>query len=245
MKHNKQECIHYYEAEAEKYDAMRFSCLCRKLVDTIYKETVYHFIRDADHILDAGTGTGRFAKYFAENGKTVLGLDSSEAMLEETRRKFAESGIDKKITLFQGDIEKIPLEDNTVDAVTCIHVLVHFENPDKAIAELARVLKPGGHLVFELANNYLAKSYNRAWAFLSGKKHYSFTDYYRSQREMEAILEKHNISVVSKKRIKKVPKFILHTLLCTCKLSFLAKPFRWIERLNVGFVSIICGEKKL
>lgn len=244
MEQNKQKCILYYETEAEKYDSRRFECLCRRVVDRIFKQTIYHFIHKANCILDAGTGTGRFAKYFAENGKKVLAMDTSESMLEKTRNKFVEAGLEQNLTLVQGDIEKIPLEDNSVDAITCIHVMVHFEKLDKAVKEFARVLKPNGNLVFELANSSMAKWYNKLWAFTTGKKHYSFMDYYRNYQSVKDILEKNNITVIGRKRIKKVPKFIMHTLLCKLKLSFIIKPVELLERLNFGFVTIICGQKE-
>lgn len=244
MERNKQACILYYETEADKYDLRRFKCPCRKMVDILFKQTIYHFICEAGCVLDAGTGTGRFAKYFAENGKKVLAMDTSESMLEITRSKFAESGLEQNLTLVHGDIEQIPLEDSSVDAITCIHVLVHFEKPDKAVKEFARVLKPGGCLVFELANNSMAKWYNTLWSFITGKKHYSFTDHYRSYQNVKAVLEKNNITITGRRRIKKIPKFIMHTMLCKCKLSFLGKVIEWFEKFNFGSVTIICGQKE-
>lgn len=243
METKKDLCISYYEQEAVNYDARRFSCRCRTTIDKIFKATIYGFIENCEKILDAGSGTGRFARHFAQNGHNVIAMDTSPAMLEENRKQAHLQKVEDRIEFIQGDIENIPLEDNSIDAITCVHVMVHYQDIDKAIGEFCRILKPGGILVFELANSLMARTYNRIWATIFGRKHYSFTDYYHTYNAVTASLAKHNITIKKRKKIKKLPKFIMHTLICKCKLSFLVNIIERCERLNFGSVTIICGQK--
>jgi SAM-dependent methyltransferase len=91
--------------------------------------------------LDAACGTGRFAALLAGHGCTVVGVDSSPDMLQRAREK-VRSG-----TFMPGDLRQLPLPDDSFDIVTCGLALAHLPALEPAFAELARVLRPGGHLV--------------------------------------------------------------------------------------------------
>ena len=90
-------------------------------------------------VLDAGCGRGDFAERLAAAGLAVIGLDQSERMVELTR----ERGIEAVV----GDIEALPFENGAFDAACANHVLYHLPDVGRGIAELARVLRPGGRLV--------------------------------------------------------------------------------------------------
>jgi SAM-dependent methyltransferase len=90
-------------------------------------------------VLDAGCGRGDFAERIASAGVEVVGLDLSERMAELTR----ERGIDALV----GDISALPFAEGSFDAAAANHVLYHLPDVDRGIAELARVLRPGGRLV--------------------------------------------------------------------------------------------------
>jgi SAM-dependent methyltransferase len=91
--------------------------------------------------LDAACGTGRYASYLAARGHRVIGVDSSPAMLAHARRRVPGAEFE------QGDLHELPLPDEHVDIVVCALALVHVPDLKPVIAELARVLRPGGHLV--------------------------------------------------------------------------------------------------
>jgi ubiquinone/menaquinone biosynthesis C-methylase UbiE len=91
--------------------------------------------------LDAACGTGRHATYLAELGHEVIGVDSSPEMLAVARTKVP-SG-----EFHEGDLYRLPLADETVDLVVCAIALSHVPDLDRAMGELVRVLRPGGHLV--------------------------------------------------------------------------------------------------
>jgi demethylmenaquinone methyltransferase / 2-methoxy-6-polyprenyl-1,4-benzoquinol methylase len=99
-------------------------------------------------ILDVATGTGDFAlETLRLNPDKVIGVDISEGMLEVGRKKMQDRGYDSKIELMSGDSENLPFEDNKFDAVIVAFGVRNFENLEKGLAEMYRVLKPGGRMV--------------------------------------------------------------------------------------------------
>jgi demethylmenaquinone methyltransferase / 2-methoxy-6-polyprenyl-1,4-benzoquinol methylase len=99
-------------------------------------------------ILDVATGTGDFAiQALSLNPSKIIGIDISEGMLEVGKKKLKDRGLESKIELFKGDSENIPFEENKFDAVTVAFGVRNFENLEKGLREIYRVLKPGGKLV--------------------------------------------------------------------------------------------------
>lgn len=99
-------------------------------------------------ILDIATGTGDLALLMARTNATqIVGLDLSEGMLEIGRKKAAEKNLSHRIQLIQGDSENLPFEDGAFDAITVGFGIRNFENLEKGLSEILRVLRPGGILV--------------------------------------------------------------------------------------------------
>ena len=92
-------------------------------------------------VLDAACGTGRHAAYMVGRGREVVGVDSSPAMLERARAKLPE------VELLEGELTRLPLDDASVTGAVCALALSHVPELGPAVAELARVLTPGGRLV--------------------------------------------------------------------------------------------------
>ncbi len=101
------------------------------------------------NILDVATGTGDFALtcYQILKPEKITGIDISEGMLEIGKKKIKRAGLQQKIELLNGDSEAILFDDNTFDAVTVAFGVRNFENLEKGLAEIRRVLKPGGKLI--------------------------------------------------------------------------------------------------
>lgn len=100
-------------------------------------------------LLDVATGTGDLA-IMAEKmlkPESITGVDISEGMLEVGRKKIKESGLDSVIILQKGDSENLIFEENTFDAVTVAFGVRNFENLEKGLKELNRVLRPGGKVM--------------------------------------------------------------------------------------------------
>jgi len=99
-------------------------------------------------ILDIATGTGDFAiEALALKPEKVTGVDISEGMLAVGREKMKKKGLSDKIELLSGDSEQLQFEDNKFDAVIVSFGVRNFENLEKGLADMYRVLKPGGKAV--------------------------------------------------------------------------------------------------
>lgn len=92
-------------------------------------------------VLDAACGTGRHAAHLVAQGREVVGVDASEAML--SRARTALPGVE----LRRGDLTALPVEDASVTGAVCALALSHLPELGPAVAELGRVLRPGGRLV--------------------------------------------------------------------------------------------------
>ena len=100
-------------------------------------------------ILDVATGTGDLAIALAKKNPQakITGFDLSHGMLEHGRKRVADKKLDDRIEMIQGDAEQMPFEDNTFDAITVAFGVRNFENLEKGLKEIYRVLKPGGIFV--------------------------------------------------------------------------------------------------
>ena len=119
-------------------------------IDIIWrKKAIKYLQKDAPKlILDIATGTGDFAiEALALNPDKIIGVDISEGMLSEGRKKMVKRGLQEKIEMLMGDSEGLLFEDNKFDAVIVSFGVRNFENLEKGLADMYRVLKPGGKTV--------------------------------------------------------------------------------------------------
>lgn len=100
--------------------------------------------RASGKVLEVAVGTGRNLPFYPE-GTQVTGVDVSPAMLALARQRAAELGIEADLR--EGDAQQLAFGDNEFDTVVCALSLCSIPDPAKAIAEMARVLKPGGKLL--------------------------------------------------------------------------------------------------
>lgn len=104
-------------------------------------------------IVDIGCGPGYLIKLIAKfySDLNIIGIDVAEAILQAARDNLDLESLGGRVKFQQGDIQKLPLEDNTVDFVVSTLSLHHWAEPSQAIIEIQRVLKPGGQfLIFDL-----------------------------------------------------------------------------------------------
>lgn len=97
-------------------------------------------------VLDVATGTADFAMEAVRmdlGADKIVGVDISEGMLDVGRKKIKEKGWDSKIELKKGDSENLPFENSTFDGYTVAFGVRNFENLEKGMTEMLRVLKPG------------------------------------------------------------------------------------------------------
>lgn len=104
-------------------------------------------------VLDVGCGGGLLAEQFASLGCVVTGIDQSVPTLNAAKAHAAKSGLN--IQYIESTGEKLPFEAAKFDIVCCCDVLEHVDDIDAVIAEISRVLKPGGILFFDTINRTL------------------------------------------------------------------------------------------
>jgi demethylmenaquinone methyltransferase / 2-methoxy-6-polyprenyl-1,4-benzoquinol methylase len=121
-----------------------------------------------EKILDIATGTGDLAILMAQtNAKKIVGLDISAGMLEVGKRKIAAKNLSDKIEMVLGDSENMDFQDNTFDAITVAFGVRNFENLEKGLAEILRVLKPGGIFVILETSQPEKSPYKQFYRFYS------------------------------------------------------------------------------
>lgn len=119
-------------------------------IDVKWRKKILKMVAETNPatILDIATGTGDLAILLAEtNAEKIIGLDISAGMLEVGKQKIAHKNLTHKIEMVLGDSEKIPFEDNSFDAITVGFGIRNFEDLEKGLAEILRVLKPNGIFV--------------------------------------------------------------------------------------------------
>jgi demethylmenaquinone methyltransferase/2-methoxy-6-polyprenyl-1,4-benzoquinol methylase len=144
------------EQVADMFDniAYRYDFLNRFLsagLDISWRRKALGFLKELQpkKILDVATGTGDVAIMASGllKPEAITGIDISEGMLEIGRKKIQRLGLQDAIELLKGDSETINFEDNSFDAVTVAFGVRNFQNLEKGLSEILRVLKPGGKLV--------------------------------------------------------------------------------------------------
>jgi demethylmenaquinone methyltransferase/2-methoxy-6-polyprenyl-1,4-benzoquinol methylase len=148
--------------------AFRYDFLNRFLsagIDVSWRKKAINQLKDLhpQNILDVATGTGDVAilTFKILKPAKITGIDISNGMLQIGQKKISKLGLEKHIELVQGDSERIDFPDNTFDAITVAFGVRNFQNLEKGLSEMRRVLKPGGKLVvleFSRPKNFLFKA---------------------------------------------------------------------------------------
>jgi len=139
-----------FDSVAGRYDIM--NDLMSGGLHRLWKRyTIQHAnVRSGHTILDLAGGTGDLARAFARlvgpRGRVVL-ADINAAMLEYGRRRLVDAGVGGNVSLAQVDAEKLPFATNSFDRVSIAFGLRNVTNKDAALAEMHRVLKPGGKVL--------------------------------------------------------------------------------------------------
>ncbi len=96
--------------------------------------------------LDIATGTGEFARALAPHVASVIGLDATDAMIEQGRSFVAQAGIEN-ISFQKGVVQELPFRDEAFDIVSSRYAFHHFADPKPVLAEMVRVCRTGGHVI--------------------------------------------------------------------------------------------------
>mgnify|MGYP003133586898 FL=1 len=144
----KQQVANMFNNISKNYDLLNH--VLRLGIDILWRKKAIKMLQKDKPklILDIATGTGDFAiEALALNPEKVIGVDISEGMLNVGRKKMKQKKLDHLIELQMGDSEKLLFEENKFDAVIVSFGVRNFENLEKGLADMYRVLKPGGKTV--------------------------------------------------------------------------------------------------
>jgi ArsR family transcriptional regulator len=132
--------VEFFTSSAGQWDRMR-----DEMFGDRFHLSAFAAFADPDSTVgDLGCGTGQVSVALAPFVSHVIGVDSSAAMLQAARKRLQGHG---NVELRRGELEALPIDDGRLDAATVMLVLHHVPEPARALAEVARVLKPGGRLV--------------------------------------------------------------------------------------------------
>ena len=144
----KQQVTQMFDNISQHYD--RFNRIISWGADKKWRKKIVKILekRKPKRILDIATGTGDLAIMMQElQPLEIKGLDISEGMLSVGRKKIKDLGLENTIEFILGDSEAMPFEDDYFDAVTVAFGVRNFENVNKGLQEIKRVLKPSGVFV--------------------------------------------------------------------------------------------------
>jgi SAM-dependent methyltransferase len=141
----------YYDRFSETYEDERHRGYHR-LIDELELDLVRRHGTGKD-VFEAGCGTGLLLREAATVARSAVGLDLSRGMLQPARAR--------GLKVVQGSLTDVPLPSASFDLVYSMKVLAHIEPIERVVAELARLVRPGGHLLLEFYNplslRFLAK----------------------------------------------------------------------------------------
>lgn len=130
----------FFDAHAGEWDQMHESFYDEGVIDALADRCD---LASSTHVLDVGTGTAFVASGLAGRAGTVTGTDSSPGMLAQARTNLDALGVEN-VELVEAPADRLPLDDDTVDAAVANMVLHHAPEPASMLAEMARVVRSGG-----------------------------------------------------------------------------------------------------
>ena len=147
-KSKKEEVAEMFNHISKKYDFLNHFLSLG--IDRIWRRKAVNMLKEINpkRILDLATGTGDFAIESLRLKPTeIIGMDISEGMLEVGREKMQKKGFNQVISMRLGDSENLPFEDNYFDALTVGFGVRNYEDLEKGLSEMLRVVRTGGKII--------------------------------------------------------------------------------------------------
>lgn len=145
----KEQVRNMFNKIAPKYDFMNRLLTLR--IDVLWRRKAIKLVQpySPKFILDVATGTGDFAIEMAKilHPTKIIGIDIANVMLDIGRKKIHKKGLEPLIDLLEADSEAMPFADNFFDLASSSFGVRNFENLEKGLSEMLRVLKPGGRIL--------------------------------------------------------------------------------------------------
>ena len=191
----------FYESIADSFDSVVNMYDTTKRLEVIFNELLPKKIK-GKKLLDAGCGTGWASAWAAERGAKVTSMDVGDKLLKEVAKKCKSKRV-------KGSILEMPFRTNSFDIVVSTEVIEHVEDPQKAIKEMFRVLKPGGVLALTTPNKFWHWSVTAANSL--GIRPYQGLENWFSWHELQDACKKAGFSVKKTRGIHAFPFVIKQT----------------------------------
>lgn len=160
----------FFERVASEWDDMRVDYYDERVIDHLAELIA---LEPTMTVADVGTGTGFVAAGLAGHGSRVVGVDASPAMLDVAARNLARLGL-SDVELMLGDVTALPLPDDSVDGAVANMVLHHAPEPLLMLAEMARIVRPGGGVAicdeFEHPYEWMRSEHADVWLGFTGEQ---------------------------------------------------------------------------
>ena len=164
----KEQIAQMFDTISENYD--RLNRVISFGIDIKWRKKVLQIVTQSNPktILDIATGTGDLAILMAQTkAPKIIGLDISAGMLEVGKKKIHDKNLSNTIEMVLADSEEMPFEDSYFDAITVAFGVRNFENLEKGLAEILRVLKPSGVFVILETSVPNKTPYKQGYTFYS------------------------------------------------------------------------------
>jgi ubiquinone/menaquinone biosynthesis C-methylase UbiE len=224
------------EGLTDSYARWRSSRL-RRITDALERQLLFELLGPAADktLLDVGCGDGELASELARRGAIVTGLDADPTMIAAARRRTEIEGT--QLHLVDGQAERLPFDDAVFDRVVAVTVLCFVRDAERAVAEMARVLKPGGLLVIgELGRWSLWATHRRIRGWLGDPIWRAAM--FRTAAELRAFVEAASLKMIEFRGTAYYPP-------CGIAAGLLAPADPWLGRMTtVGAAFIVVSAEK-
>jgi ubiquinone/menaquinone biosynthesis C-methylase UbiE len=149
----------YFRGDASYWEQIYKGDGVLDLVHQLRLEIVLKFVDSlsiphTQRVLDAGCGAGLATVALAMRGYRLYAVDSVPEMIERTRRRAAEEGVQSRVRCARADLHRLAFADQSFDLIVAAGVLPWLPAPEIALAEMCRVLKPGGRIIVTIDNRW-------------------------------------------------------------------------------------------
>ena len=148
---NNSKTQNYYDDFSSWYEKERHHGY-HSMIDALHAQVLGEFVSGQD-VLEVGCGTGLILDRIRHEARSLTGIDLSRGMLQPAAQR--------ELNVMQGEAYQLPFADKSFDVAYSFKVLAHVQPISEALAEMSRVLRPGGHLIADFYNvesiRYLAK----------------------------------------------------------------------------------------
>lgn len=208
----------------------------------------------AIEILEAGGGSGRFGLKIARSlpNSNVKIIDIVDSSLNFSKKLSDKLNL-KNVSIIKNDILNLSFPDNSFDLIVSDAVIQHVDNDCRGVAEMTRVLKPGGRLVVSVVNFWNFHSLYKFWLRLIGSQYEYQSERAYTKRELRKLFKKNGLKIVAEDgfytaygilRLKRRYKiFKLLGRICNRLVKILDKFTNRFFSKNFGFEIVIVGEK--